>query len=179
MGHLFQGRFPAVVVEKETPWLAQCRHVVLKLVRAKAVAHPRQWIWIRYRATVGEGEVLGWLTVDGRLKQVGSRCSDVQERYRRFGAAGGGGSRPWKSLPGQIDRGAADCIARHQPEREIRRFRGVRPRRCDRPCRSCFHRSRRGAPESQGASAPWGSACRERGPCGHARCDRASPPHAG
>jgi putative transposase len=40
VGHLFQGRFKAILVEKETHLLELCRYVVLNPVRAKLVAHP-------------------------------------------------------------------------------------------------------------------------------------------
>jgi len=42
VGHLFQGRFTAILVEKEAHLMELCRYVVLNPVRAKAVAHPRQ-----------------------------------------------------------------------------------------------------------------------------------------
>ena len=43
VGHLFQGRFKAIVVEKEAYLLELCRYVVLNPVRAQVVTHPRRW----------------------------------------------------------------------------------------------------------------------------------------
>lgn len=60
--------------------------------------------------------------MDGVREQVGSCRPEAQERYRMFVAEGRGGPRPWEHLPGAIDLGSADCIARHQPDREIRQI---------------------------------------------------------
>jgi REP element-mobilizing transposase RayT len=40
VGHLFQGRFKAIVVEKEAYLLELCRYVVLNPVRAEVVKDP-------------------------------------------------------------------------------------------------------------------------------------------
>jgi putative transposase len=53
VGHLFQGRFKGILVQKESHYLEVCRYVVLNPVRAKAVKHPREWAWSSYRATGG------------------------------------------------------------------------------------------------------------------------------
>lgn len=64
VGHLFQGRFKAIVVEKEAHLLELCRYVVLNPVRAGTVTHPRAYAWSSYRATAGQAPVPVWLTVD-------------------------------------------------------------------------------------------------------------------
>ena len=46
VGHLFQGRFKAVLVQKDRHLLEACRYVVLNPVRAKRVRRPEEWIWI-------------------------------------------------------------------------------------------------------------------------------------
>ncbi len=53
VGHLFQGRYKALVVEKDTYLKELCRYVVLNPVRARMVKHPKDWKWSSYRATVG------------------------------------------------------------------------------------------------------------------------------
>ncbi len=68
VGHLFQGRFKAIVVEKEAHLLELCRYVVLNPARAGLVAHPRRYGWSSYRATAGEAPVPSWLTVDWTLE---------------------------------------------------------------------------------------------------------------
>ncbi|MCG6896234.1 MAG: transposase [Thiocapsa sp.] len=53
VGHLFQGRFKAILVERESDLLELARSVVLNPVRAGMVPAPGDWPWSSYRATVG------------------------------------------------------------------------------------------------------------------------------
>ena len=53
VGHLLQGRFKSLVVERETYLLELCRYVVLNPVRAGMVATPADWPWSSYGATAG------------------------------------------------------------------------------------------------------------------------------
>ena len=53
VGHVFQGRYKAVVIEKESHLLEASRYVVLNPVRAGMVKQARQWRWSSYRATGG------------------------------------------------------------------------------------------------------------------------------
>lgn len=120
VGHLFQGRFTAILVEKDAHLLELCRYVVLNPVRAKMVPHPRLWGWSSYRATVGEAPAPRWLTVDWILGQFAQRVGLAQKQYRAFVAEGRGGPRPWEQLTGQIYLGSEAFIAQHQPDRLIR-----------------------------------------------------------
>ena len=120
VGHLFQGRFTAILVEKEAHLLELCRYVVLNPVRAKMVTHPRFWRWSSYRDTVGERAAPIWLTTDWILGQFGTREREAQVRYREFVADGREGPRPWDQLKGQIYLGSEAFIAHHQPDRMIR-----------------------------------------------------------
>ena len=120
VGHVFQGRFTAILVEKDAHLRELCRYVVLNPVRAKIVSHPRLWMWSSYRATVGETKAPGWLTRDWILSQFGQRGGPAQARYRTFVAEGRGGPAPWEQLTGQIYLGSEKFVAQHQPNRVIR-----------------------------------------------------------
>jgi REP element-mobilizing transposase RayT len=120
VGHLLQGRFTAILVEKEAHLLELCRYVVLNPVRAKMVTHPRLWAWSSYRGTAGELTGPGWLTTQWILGQFGARQREAQCRYREFVAEGRGGPRPWEQLRGQIYLGSEAFIEQHQPDRVIR-----------------------------------------------------------
>jgi len=50
-GHIFQGRFKAILVEKESYLLEVSRYVVLNPVRANMVERPEAWRWSNYAAT--------------------------------------------------------------------------------------------------------------------------------
>ena len=103
VGHLFQGRFKAILIEKETHLLELCRYVVLNPVRAGAVTHPRFWRWSSYRAMAGEESEPPWLHTDWLLAQFGTTVSAARAGYRRFVADGLKSSdSPWSQVRGQI-----------------------------------------------------------------------------
>ena len=86
IGHLFQGRFKGILIQKDSHYLEVCRYVVLNPVRAKAVKHPRQWPWSSYRATGGQTPPPRCLTVDEVLSHFGQRRGLAQEKYREYRA---------------------------------------------------------------------------------------------
>jgi REP-associated tyrosine transposase len=53
VGHVFQGRLKAILVERESYLLELCRSMVLNPVRTATVSRPEQYRWSSYRATVG------------------------------------------------------------------------------------------------------------------------------
>jgi len=67
--HLFQGRYKAILVEKETYLLESTRYVLLNPVRAKMVRRPEHWKWSNYNATTTTDIEPGWLDVDWTLSQ--------------------------------------------------------------------------------------------------------------
>ncbi len=91
-GHVFQGRFKAVLVEKEAHLLELCRYVVLNPVRARSmrVASPGDWPWSSYRVTAGMDPAPAFLAVDWILSRFGGRGKEAQRRYARFVAQGKG-----------------------------------------------------------------------------------------
>src|SRR5438874_7774013 len=84
IGHLFQGRFKGILVQKESHFLEVCRYVVLNPVRARSVKQPGQWKWSSYRATAGTAAAHRCLTVEEILSQLGQRKAQGQEKYRAF-----------------------------------------------------------------------------------------------
>ena len=140
VGHLFQGRFTAILVEKEAHLLELCRYVVLNPVRARLVTHPRLWTWSSYRGTAGEIAAPVWLTTDWVLGQFGARTREAQRRYCEFVAEGRGGARPWAQLQGQIYLGSDEFIAQHQPDRVIREIPRSQTQARRLPLREVFQR---------------------------------------
>lgn len=61
VGHLFQGRFKAILVDRDAYLLEVCRYVDLNPVRARMVVDPAQWPWSSYRAHTGLVSALPWL----------------------------------------------------------------------------------------------------------------------
>ncbi len=102
VGHLLQGRFKAILVEKVSHLLELARYVVLNPVRAGMTKTAGQWRWSNYRATAGLGPAPAWLERDWTLAQF-EPPRESSRRYRAF-VAQGKGSRyaPWEELVSQI-----------------------------------------------------------------------------
>jgi hypothetical protein len=115
VGHLFQGWFKAILVEKESYLLELCRYIVLNPVRVKGRTNPASWKWSSYRATAGLVAVPEFLSTDWLLEQFGNSRSVVQKRYREF-VRDGVANRPWDALKGQIYLGSDEFIESHSPE---------------------------------------------------------------
>lgn len=114
-GHVFQGRYKAILVEKEAHLLELARYVVLNPVRAKMVRSAKDWPWSSYRATAGIEPAREFLTKDWIFAQFGSSMKKAQTDYRKFVSAGRG-IPIWDSLRGQIYLGSDEFIAEHAPE---------------------------------------------------------------
>ena len=65
VGHLFQGRFKAILVDRDAYLLEVCRYVDLNPVRARMVPKPQDWAWSSYRAHLGQAAVPAWLDTAG------------------------------------------------------------------------------------------------------------------
>jgi REP element-mobilizing transposase RayT len=114
VGHLFQGRFKAILVDSDAYLLELTRYVVLNPVRAGMVKKPGDWSWSSYRASVGLEPAAPWLEVDGLLAQFGKRRSLAQQRYAQFVSAGINGNSPWLNLKGQVFLGDDQFVERMQ-----------------------------------------------------------------
>ena len=123
VGHLFQGRFKGILVERESHLLELTRYVVLNPVRAGMVRDPEAYRWSSLRATLGLAKVPGWLTVPPLVSHFGSR-----RRYREFVLAGIGGPSPWQELRGAL-LGSEAFARRLGPHLEARAGQAEIPRR--------------------------------------------------
>ena len=112
VGYLFQGRYKAILVEKEAHLLELCRYVVLNPLRVKARERVDQWKWSSYRATAGLAPVEKFLTIDWILSHFGSRKAEAQRRYREF-VREGLAEQPWEQLRAQIYLGGDKFIEEH------------------------------------------------------------------
>ena len=65
VGHLFQGRFKAILVDRDACLLEVCRYVELNPVRAHMVDVPAQWPWSSYCAHAGQAPTPAWLDTAG------------------------------------------------------------------------------------------------------------------
>ncbi|MBI3898731.1 MAG: transposase [Gammaproteobacteria bacterium] len=102
VGHLFQGRFKAIVVDKDNYLLELCRYIALNPVRAKMVKHPKAYPWSSYRAITGLSKGAEFLTRDWILGQFARRRQTAEKRLREFIQQGIDQPSPWGKLTAQI-----------------------------------------------------------------------------
>ena len=115
VGHIFQGRFKAILVDKESYLLELCRYIVLNPVRAKMVKHPQRYPWSSYRATAGLARPPAFLGRDWLLSQFGRNRAHAQGAYRRFVQEGIGEPSPWEKLTGQVLLGPESFVKKVAP----------------------------------------------------------------
>ncbi len=101
-GHLFQGRYKSILIQKDSHLLEVCRYVVLNPVRAKMVDAPEAWKWSSYRATVGREGAHPCLTTDWVLGQFSGKRGKAEKEYKQFVHWGIGKQTIWTEVRGQI-----------------------------------------------------------------------------
>jgi len=115
VGHLFQGRYKAILVEKEAHLLELCRYIVLNPVRAGVVVSAEQWPWSSYKQIFDACQKNFWVAGRDILALFSTHPDVAVERYRAFVADGSGQRKPWESLRGQIYLGSDAFLAKHEP----------------------------------------------------------------
>ena len=123
VGHLLQGRFKAILVQKDAYLLELARYIVLNPIRARMVRHARDWPWSSYRATAGHGPAAAYLTTDWILGGFAKTRKVAWTRYRDFVQQGKGQPSPWEQLKNQIylggDRFVEDMQRKINPEQSL------------------------------------------------------------
>ena len=84
VGHVFQGRYQAVLVEKAAHLLELCRSIVLNPFAASMVAGPEQWPWSSYRVTAFDEKAPDFLSTSWVLGQFAGTRLRAREAYREF-----------------------------------------------------------------------------------------------
>jgi putative transposase len=97
-GHVLEGRFKAVLVQKQRHLLELIRYVVLNPVRAGLAARVGDWRWSSYLATAGRQAAPEWLATDWTLSQFARGRSQAREAFRRFVAEGKGAGEDIEKL---------------------------------------------------------------------------------
>ena len=84
VGHLFQGRYKAILVDKDAYLLELCRYIVLNPVRAKMVDTPDEWLWSSWHCMVGKQASPNWLATDALLNYFDKERSVAIAEYIHF-----------------------------------------------------------------------------------------------
>lgn len=124
VGHVFQGRYQAILVQKEAYLLELARYVVLNPVRARMARTPAEYRWSSYRAMIGEEAAPEWLETHSILAAFGEAQAEAVERYAHFVSEGQGQPSPWEQLKHQVFLGSdafVESMRRKVPEdRDLR-----------------------------------------------------------
>ena len=83
-GHLFQGRYKAILIDVDEYAKELSRYIHLNPVRAKIVELPEEYNWSSYNFYIGSKKAPGWLTRKFILGYFSEKASVGQKRYRRF-----------------------------------------------------------------------------------------------
>lgn len=101
-GHLFQGRYKAVVVESETYLLPLLRDLAWAPARAGLCKRPGQWTWSSHRAIGKDRDPPPWLEVAPVLEAFAGAEEGPRKRYRLFVSEGKDASSPLDEIQAQM-----------------------------------------------------------------------------
>lgn len=114
VGHVFQGRYKAILVDRDNYLLELARYVVLNPLRANMIKRLESWPWSSYLATCGQTNAPVWLQTDWILGQFGQRRSSAVEKYVKFVHEGARLPSIWAQLQGQIYLGSESFMHKMQ-----------------------------------------------------------------
>lgn len=84
VGHVFQGRYKSIVVDKDAYLLELSRYIVRNPVAAHMVEEAGQWPWSSFGATAGIVKTPSFLTVEWLLSQFGGDLKKARAAYKDF-----------------------------------------------------------------------------------------------
>jgi hypothetical protein len=86
-GHVFQGRYKALLLDADAYLLELVRYVHLNPVRAGMVPMSEDYPWSGHRGYIGD-ELLPWLTTEWVLSMLAPRADRARKAYQAFVADG-------------------------------------------------------------------------------------------
>jgi REP element-mobilizing transposase RayT len=125
VGHVFQGRYQAILIEKHRYLREVARYVVLNPVRAKLVRRPEDWPWSSYNYTCSDIPAPAWLDTNWLLATFSTQAHEAVEAYRRFVLEGIGITSPLKQTYRQLILGGDEFIAKLQSPPETVNISGI------------------------------------------------------
>lgn len=111
VGHVFQGRYKAILCQKQTYLQTLARYIVLNPVRASMVAEPDEWPWSSYFHVINSENKPEWLDTDGLLSQFAPDRERATAAYRDFVAAGKNSLSPLRDVSHQFLLGDSGFLA--------------------------------------------------------------------
>lgn len=102
VGHVYQGRYAAILCQRDAYLQELARYIELNPVRARMRDLPDEWPWSSYRSTIGLADAPTWLQSDLVLGHFASNHQAAQRAYREFVLAGIGGPNPLRAVKNQM-----------------------------------------------------------------------------
>ena len=124
-GHLFQGRYKAILVQKESHLLELSRYIVLNPLRANMVESLEDWRWSSYALMTSQTAPPPWLDTDWLLGQFGSHRDQALMHYRQFVLAGRNLPSPLSNTRHQLLLGDSAFTERHKGAKDAEELREV------------------------------------------------------
>lgn len=84
VGPLMQGRYKAILIEKESYSLELSRYIHLNPVKAGLVKDPQDWAWSSYRIFLGKENKKKWMERDWLLSQFSESERQARKLFERF-----------------------------------------------------------------------------------------------
>ncbi|TLS66560.1 transposase [Mariprofundus erugo] len=112
-GHVYQGRFSSILVDRESYLLALSRYVVRNPVAAGLAASVEAWPWSSFRATAGLAPLQPPLSRQWLLSCFGTSTTEAEAAYIDY-VCDGKTPSPWDDLNGPDILGDDDFRARVQ-----------------------------------------------------------------
>ncbi|MFQ6615876.1 MAG: transposase [Fidelibacterota bacterium] len=137
-GHVFGGRFKALLIEAEEYLTSLSRYIHLNPVRAGIVRRPQDYPWSSYPALVGSLKGPDWLETRGLLSYFGGNTKEAIKGYREYVEEVDVKevTYPSKHALGGVVLGGKDFVkwiqetfvSARREEKEIPQLRAIRPR---------------------------------------------------
>jgi REP element-mobilizing transposase RayT len=102
VGHVYQGRYTAILCQRDVYLQELARYIELNPVRAKLRSLPGEWPWSSHRAKVGLGDAPTWLESDLVLAHFANTRHAAQLAYQQFVLSGIGGPNPLVAVRNQM-----------------------------------------------------------------------------
>jgi putative transposase len=85
IGHLFQGRYKALIVDKDSYLMELSRYIHLNPVRAGLVARPERWKWSSYRNYISlSNSGNDWISTRETLRYFGNKNKTARKKYAEY-----------------------------------------------------------------------------------------------
>jgi len=83
-GHLFQGRFKAIIIDADEYLMPLSRYIHLNPIRVKIAETPADYPWSSYCAFIGKEKIPNWLETKWLLSQFGRKKKDALRNYKSY-----------------------------------------------------------------------------------------------